>query len=1192
MSTATTSPSSTSDADTINLFRQGCREKWSPAPPCTLVLSTRRLALVRRTLERIQEVYPNSTLYVSGGTVEFEPSMGFDLDAETKVGTVRVFVLPSKADVGGHLLQWSSDGKRASTLRLSSLGLHWKSLSVSSSVSSSSSSNPIKTLCWKSPTPAIAWKDLEWPADIKIAGELNNISIPVNHDLFEAVVTVLPTTDVVLHLGDKLKALVNYKGNGGPHQSTHWMCLRDPTNIYTATLYKKPDFQVVADKERSKEVGGNYDDSANCFFEPTNMSTSKPKTIFQSKPTATAGISAIATGPATSKRDSSSTSSRGDESRSVSSGAVSKQVVDQAKTELNKYVEKLSQMTADDTSKCKDKLNQLFNIHIDMSILCSTMIVRTVHKFINHPELKSLASSLVRRWKELFASAFTGLIGATIVGKGITGKVSGKTFYVQKDDLLKWEVQYQDDTVEYVTFDELSITIERTTATSSFFRVDDGHDNDIDIHNQNENHVCNCDENKEEEGNDKENMNRRAVSSCVGGTNIKGVGSTSSCKELVTKDDACPKVSITLRNTLNTYTSNTTKTSGSESMMVNPKDCDLNSNHDVDMSESKMTKPKQPSSETTNPSSTTSSSAAALSSTTKRKALADRTNTPSKKRLSSSNKTSDASISTNIFETSTTTEILVEEGTAIFSTDEDPPSAASKAVFGSRSAGSSSSGSGSSIRSSPPSSSPSPPTTATPATNSKATGTGNSTAPIEAHVGIETEVMETSTRVTSTSHNQTRQYGDSSTNSSTAASAAAIPASSFAAASTLSTSTSSTTDAAAEITASTSFTSSSTTPVNATTNTTTRDDDTFFPAADSDELDGDDDDHSLSGNHLPSADHNKDDDEDDEGIVAKAGGDSSKSRPSTTTTLAASTAVATDDDVVNNDDSTNINENDKKRAAESSIASRKHPRKKRQIRAAENRAALTIGGRQVTKPDDVRPSGTTRRERRNLKKRQARAAAREAMTTGARQVTRRDVRAKGTVIAVSSGNTCLADSVTTIVSTAMVADPSILIMRSDGKSVSKSRLADFVRSELSRDVDENGWSSLGCMKGFLQAHGFEAVVQTDRSKIGVLTQQTGHYLLVCELTEKDAKVTRHAVVYLADQRLLIDSAPYVPSLKITDDDIESITNPDRAKRTNRKAADKIFKYGLFGGASNKILYWYEVFPVKSSSTSTPAPSEA
>ena len=270
---------------------------------------------------------------------------------------------------------------------------------------------------------------------------------------------------------------------------------------------------------------------------------------------------------------------------------------------------------------------------------------------------------------------------------------------------------------------------------------------------------------------------------------------------------------------------------------------------------------------------------------------------------------------------------------------------------------------------------------------------------------------------------------------------------------------------------------------------------------------------------------------------------------------------------------------DKKRPAESSIASRKKPRKKQAKRQDHVRP-------------NVQPACSTSGQRQHLNKRQKKAAARrKAVTSGARQVTRRDVRAAGTVIAVSSGNTCLPDAVTTIISTAMAADPSFHIMGSDGKNVSKTALKGFVRSELSREVDEHGWSSLGCMESFLKAHGLEAVQQNNPSKIDILTRQTGYYLIVCVLEEADDKVTRHAVSYLADQRILIDSAPYVPSLMITDDDIKSMTKPDRSKLTNRKAADKIFKHALFGGATNRILYWYEIIPVKSSS-STSKPSAA
>ena len=62
---------------------------------------------------------------------------------------------------------------------------------------------------------------------------------------------------------------------------------------------------------------------------------------------------------------------------------------------------------------------------------------------------------------------------------------------------------------------------------------------------------------------------------------------------------------------------------------------------------------------------------------------------------------------------------------------------------------------------------------------------------------------------------------------------------------------------------------------------------------------------------------------------------------------------------------------------------------------------------------------------------------------------------------------------------------------------------------------------------------------------------------------------------------MIDNSPHEKVMQLEDSDITALTSVDenlsqaRNHQAHKKAADKLFK-DRFAGATNEILYWYEI----------------
>jgi hypothetical protein len=211
-----------------------------------------------------------------------------------------------------------------------------------------------------------------------------------------------------------------------------------------------------------------------------------------------------------------------------------------------------------------------------------------------------------------------------------------------------------------------------------------------------------------------------------------------------------------------------------------------------------------------------------------------------------------------------------------------------------------------------------------------------------------------------------------------------------------------------------------------------------------------------------------------------------------------------------------------------------------------------------------------------------RASKRAKVDCGAFPVNRKDVRSTGVEIPVSWGNTCMPDALVTIVSSIMVQEKYEFILLPDGTKKARSKDLEHPFRE---SLTPNGeWVSMESMESFLSSIGFNAsrVTGPDRhSKVAVLTREQGHFLVVCKLTTDDGQVFRHAFAYLASKRWMIDNSPHEKVMELDDNDIAALTLvdenvPDKQNKVaHLNAAKKLFQ-DRFAGATNEILYWYEI----------------
>ena len=209
-------------------------------------------------------------------------------------------------------------------------------------------------------------------------------------------------------------------------------------------------------------------------------------------------------------------------------------------------------------------------------------------------------------------------------------------------------------------------------------------------------------------------------------------------------------------------------------------------------------------------------------------------------------------------------------------------------------------------------------------------------------------------------------------------------------------------------------------------------------------------------------------------------------------------------------------------------------------------------------------------------------ASRQTIENGVLSIDRQAaMKMAGITISSSTANTCMPDALETIISAIMNKNSELdSIQLPNGVLVTRSDMGNYIRKSLC--PNQHDLPSLTQMTNFLEQIGLTVEPQIGKSKIEVLTQGEGTYLICCKFPDQPGS-PYYCISYLVDSdfRLLVDNFPYQKPIKIGDSIIGALTNEVEgfsqrlSRNIHRKTANEIFKMVL-GKHTNEIHLWYKI----------------